>query len=46
MIPVADVYDPNIPAYENEAFIARINEMHEERTEMLRQKMLVALRAE
>ena len=46
MIPVADVYDPNIPAYENEAFIARINEMREERTEMLRQKMLVALRAE
>ena len=43
MIPVADVYDPNIPAYENEAFIARINEMREERTEMLRQKMLVAL---
>lgn len=46
MIAVAAVYDPNIPAYENEAFIARINEMREERTEMLRQKMLVALRAE
>ena len=43
---LAAVYDPNIPAYENEAFIARINEMREERTEMLRQKMLVALRAE
>ena len=42
----AAVYDPNIPAYENEAFIARINEMREERTEILRQKMLVALRAE
>jgi CPA2 family monovalent cation:H+ antiporter-2 len=45
-VVAAAVYDPNIPAYENEAFIARINEMREERTEMLRQKMLVALRAE
>ena len=46
MFAVADVYEPNIPAYKNEAFIARINEMREEWTEMLRQKMLVALWAE
>ena len=39
MLEVADTYDINIPAYENEAMIARIRELMEPRSMALRERM-------
>ena len=39
MISVADAYDPNIPAHENEAYVARIREVLETRQAELTVKM-------
>jgi CPA2 family monovalent cation:H+ antiporter-2 len=45
MIEVADTYDISIPAYENEAMIARIRELMEPRNTALRERM-TAIREE